>query len=217
MRDEPLRWLLASIINQGLLPEELAQLQRVLARGALGQVSMKKCLKESSQKDPKSLLRKRMCGECVTLSHCASQFGNPGKESRKSRCATFANEKLRLGNQIEIRLKICSELFFDWKIFSLPFSDSPDLVAGSQSSERPAPFLCTRSCKAATRSLCTVTVRSFCHAADLRLAVCLGRSAMDHRPLVERVKVGKAQKDSFDFIIFVYFCPGGFLKLERPT
>ena len=81
---------------------------------------------------------------CHTVSHCASQFGNPGKESRKSRksrCATFANEKLRLGNQIEIRLKICSELFFDWKIFSLPFSDSPDLVAGSQSSERPAPFV----------------------------------------------------------------------------
>ena len=40
---------------------------------------------------------------------------------------------------------------------------------------------------------------------------------MDHRPLVERVKVGKTQKDSFDFIIFVYFCPGGFLELERPT
>ena len=82
--------------NQGLLPEELAQLQRALARGALGQVSMKKCLRESSQEDPKSLLRKRMCGECVTLCHTVrrnSAILGRSRGSRGSRGAQHSQTK----------------------------------------------------------------------------------------------------------------------------
>lgn len=143
MRDEPLRWLLASIIK-GYYQRSLHSCKGSWLEVHWSSEYEKVSKRVFPRRSKKPFAEENVWRMCHTVSHCASQFGNPGKESRKSRksrCATFANEKLRLGNQIEIRLKICSELFFDWKIFSLPFSDSPDLVAGSQSSERPAPFV----------------------------------------------------------------------------